>query len=110
MTEAFLTNFSTNRWYRMFVYLGAFWFTVVGAGLLPGLGAYTGAAIVASMGMFWIGMGEWINHPPQWEKARAGFFTPKYGNRKPCAWGWALNVLGGLLVAYAAYLAIQQSI
>lgn len=110
MTQGLIANFHADRWYRMFVYVGIVLFTAIGAGLLPILGAYTGAAIVASMGMFWIGMGEWINHPPQWESGRVGFFSPRYGNRKPCAWGWALNALGGSLVAYGAYLAIRQSI
>lgn len=58
-----LAQLALDYWYKVLVVVGAVLFVLTAAGLTPNLPAER--ALWCSAGVFFVGIGEWINHPLQ---------------------------------------------
>ena len=58
-----LSKLALDYWYKVLIVAGAFVFLVNGTGLLSAYPAVPTALV--SLGVFFWGIGEWINHPYQ---------------------------------------------
>ncbi|MCL2310780.1 MAG: hypothetical protein FWC42_11055 [Proteobacteria bacterium] len=93
-----LEKLNLERWYRVLVYLGAIFFGgAVFFSDAVNKGPITDVALMLlGAGMFFFGMGEWINHPPRGEKGGPSFFGPG-AVRVPHLGGLLLDVVGAAL-------------
>lgn len=94
-----LQNLAINYWYKAFTVAGAFFLAVCLTVDIKVASNEVGALF--SLGMFFIGLGEWINHPLQ---TRIGYglkFTSY--NRKACLLGNLFDVLGFLIAGIGGY-------
>lgn len=75
--------------------------------LIAALAANNATAAIIALGFLFIGLGEWINHP-----SRSGYVPPSFANpamivtstaRSPCAFGWFVNGVGGVLILLGVY-------
>jgi hypothetical protein len=94
-----------DHWYKVLMAVGLTVFVLAGAGWLKELPPLPTAAL--GLGTFFIGLGEWVNHPLQ-TKLRAadaffpgGVITGHPRNARPV--GVAFDVLGAVLVGYGIY-------
>ncbi|MEE3609374.1 hypothetical protein [Avibacterium paragallinarum] len=51
------------EWYKMGILIGFILFCLIAAGQMPNLP--TTPSLLASMGLFWLSLGEYVNHPRQ---------------------------------------------
>lgn len=103
-----LSKLSLDYWYQVLMVVCVIVFLLSGAGMLKAFPVAPTAAI--SAGGFFIGLGEWINHPLQTTIASAtaylpgGVFTGHPRRNGPL--GLLFVVLGLVLVGYGLYNAI----
>lgn len=89
-----LNQLSLDHWYKVLVAACFVTFLLAGAGVLKVLPAVP--TVLISLGGFWVGLGEWINHP---RHTIAGHFGTAEGfPRSPGRLGNAFDALGGALV------------
>lgn len=101
-----------EHWYHVFVLLGA-------AGALAALtveikGVANAHALLIALGMFFIGIGDWINHPLQTQLVPPNVYMPGGGKitghpRNANAGGVLFDVLGGVLLAAGIYKIIAAA-
>lgn len=93
-------------WYHVFVLLGS-------AGVLVSLmietkGITNSQALLLSLGVLFIGLGEWINHPLQTGLMRSSVYAPGGGivkghPRNSNLLGWLFDFLGFSLIGTGLY-------
>lgn len=94
-----------DYWYKAIICIGGFIFVLNGAGLLP---AYpTGATAGISAGLFFWGVGEWINHPYQ-ERLLLNNFNQPYAKlsgylRNPRPIGILFDVFAAVLIGIGVF-------
>lgn len=98
--------FKIEYWYHVFIIIGA-------AGVLASLvfdfkGVANKDALLMFLGMFFVGIGEWINHPLQTQIIRPNAYTPGGGiitghPRKNVALGTLCDILGSVLFLAGIY-------
>ena len=91
-----LDKINLDAWYKVVMVVGIFVFALSGAGILKEFPVVPTALI--SLGMFFIGLGEWINHPLQ-HTVRPGFIGRGYPRRQSFA-GIVFDILGIALIGY----------
>jgi hypothetical protein len=100
-----LSNLALDYWYQVLMVVCVVVFLLAGAGLLKAFPVAPTAAI--SAGGFFVGLGEWINHPLQTTIMRATVYEPGgviTGHpRSNSIIGVAFVLLGVALVAGGAY-------
>ncbi|WP_273839239.1 hypothetical protein [Providencia rettgeri] len=95
-----LGGMKINYWYKALIIVGAAIFILNGTGVLD---RYPTAPIAfISAGVFFIGIGEWINHPPQIQFHGGRVYT-KVNIRKNSALGCFIGVVGLILVIVGIY-------
>lgn len=103
--ENLFKNLTLEHWYKMIVLLSAIIFMLCGAGLLPALPTTT--TLLVSLGCFFVGIGEWINHATEIEFLPPSAFRPSghltYQVRKPRLLGSLFNLLGLLLTGIGVF-------
>ena len=103
-----LSKLALDYWYQVLMVVCVVVFLLAGAGILKAFPVPPTAAI--SAGGFFIGLGEWINHPLQTAIMRATVFQPGgvlTGHpRNNKVIGVAFVALGVALVAYGVYLLV----
>ena len=107
-----LSRLKIEYWYQVFVVLGA-------AGALAALaleikGVQNAHAFLVFAGMFFVGMGEWINHPLQTRIVPPNIYlrggaTLSGHPRNPCALGFLFDVLGFVLLTAGLYKIIANA-
>lgn len=100
-----LGQLSLDYWYKVLVVVGFVVFLLTGAGLMHALP--TAPALLMSAGAFWVGIGEWINHPFQSYFVAATYRNPA-GTlsgypRRASVLGSLLDLLGLGLIAAGIY-------
>ena len=96
-----LSKLALDYWYQVLMVVGIVIFLLVGAGILK---AYpTIPTSLVSLGIFWLGLGEWINHPLQTKLMPASVSFPGgivIGHPRNASFsGVAFDVLGiGLII------------
>lgn len=105
MTSPF-EKFSLDHWYKVLMALGLVVFVLAGVGFLKEFPAEPTA--ICALGVFFFGMGEWVNHPLQ-TKLRAasalfpaGVITSHPRNARPV--GIFFDFVGLVLICYGAFL------
>lgn len=103
------TWFQLDYWYKVFVIGGA---AGTATALVFDLKAIDNThALLLFLGMFFIGIGEWINHPIQTRLIPRTAFHPagvtESHPRHPNALGTLFDLLGGALLAKALYEILQ---
>lgn len=99
------TWLKVEHWYHLFVALGA---TGATASLTVDVRGISNAhALLLSLGIMFIGVGEWVNHPLQTRLMKPSSYAPNGGvitghPRSACAIGNLFDVLGFVLVVVAA--------
>lgn len=101
-----LSRLKLQYWYHVLIVLGA-------AGALASMtvelkGVANAHALLVSLGLISLGIGEWVNHPLQTKLVRPHAYMPGGGYitshpRHNSAIGIAFDVLGFALVALAIY-------
>ena len=103
-----LSKLALDYWYQVLMVVCVVVFLLAGAGLLKAFPVAPTAAI--SAGGFFIGLGEWINHPLQTAIMRATAYQPGgvlTGHpRSNSIIGVAFVLLGVALVAVGSYLIV----
>ena len=100
-----LAKLALDHWYQALMVVGFVTFTAAGAGLLKEFPAVPTAVI--ALGVFFIGLGEWTNHPLQTRvmydvaDRPSGLITGHPRNVRPV--GVVFDVLGCGLVVLGAY-------
>lgn len=98
--QAPLNQLSLDHWYKVLVAACFVTFLLAGAGVLKVLPAVP--TVLISLGGFWVGLGEWINHPKVTITLGISFdgtvSTAEGFPRRPRRLGNAFNALGGALV------------
>lgn len=99
--QAPLNQLSLDRWYKVLVAACFVTFLLAGAGVLQLLPAIP--TLLISLGGFWVGLGEWVNHSTITEFFPESFYRPA-GRvvrtvRKPRGLGVAFDALGAALAA-----------
>lgn len=92
--QAPLNQLSLDHWYKVLVAACFVTFLLAGAGVLKLLPAIP--TLLISLGGFWVGLGEWINHPKDTILVSGG--VAEGFPRSPGRLGNAFNALGGALV------------
>ncbi len=100
-----LSKLALDYWYKVLMVVGFVVFLLAGTGTLAAFPAAPTALI--SLGVFFIGLGEWINHPLK-EALVAGnvFFPPgKISGhpRSPRALGYLFDLLGAISIIVGIY-------
>ncbi|EBI9493431.1 hypothetical protein DLP94_08325 [Salmonella enterica] len=95
-----LAKLSLDHWYKVMILIGAFIFLLNGAGLLPAYPTATTGFI--SSGLFFWGLGEWMNHPYQ-EVLTLDPFNRPTGKisghpRNTCLTGNIFDLIGFVLI------------
>jgi hypothetical protein len=100
-----LSKLALDYWYQVLMAVGIAVFLAAGAGLLSVFPTVPSAVI--SLGCFFVGLGEWINHPLQTALMRASAYHPGAvitGHpRNPKFAGVAFDVLGAVLICIGLY-------
>jgi len=100
-----LSKLALDYWYQVLIVVSIVVFLSSGAGALKAFP--TAPTALISLGGFWIGLGEWVNHPLQ-----TGFLPPNAYRpggivtshpRRPRAAGNSFLLLGFILVASGIY-------
>ncbi|EOV8217199.1 hypothetical protein ACOGYS_000200 [Edwardsiella piscicida] len=90
-----IANMKIDYWYKVLVAVGVVLFILNGTSILSRYPTIPIAFL--SVGMFLIGLGEWINHP-----FRARFIAPNLVargySRYPCAIGIIIDIIGVILL------------
>jgi hypothetical protein len=97
-----LSKLALDYWYHVLMVVGIVIFLLCGAGLLKH--CPTVPTAMASLGCFFFGLGEWINHPQRTAIRTvfpAGVITghPRSAN----ALGIAFDLLGAALIGFGLY-------
>lgn len=69
-----LSNLILDYWYKVLMVVGFFVFLLAGLGLLSAFPI--APTVLISSGLFFLGLGEWINHPLQTEFVEANAYHP----------------------------------
>lgn len=100
-----LSKLALDYWYKVLMVIGVVIFLLTGAGLLKAFPTMPTALI--SMGLFWLGLGEWINHPiqtilkaPEYPFP-GGIITGHPRNNSPL--GITFVVIGVALIVFGGY-------
>ena len=93
-------SLSLDYWYKMLI-LGSLFFLFI-ALTVPFQGVSNAAVALMAFGLFWIGTGEWINHPLQ-TRIYPGFSTRRF-TRRNSPLGVCFVVLGVALILRGAWL------
>lgn len=100
-----LSKVALDHWYQVLMVAGLAVFLANGAGLLKAYPA--GPVGLVSLGCFFFGMGEWMNHPRRTELHPATLHRPAFKvtrfPRNPGAAGVAVDALGIALIVYGVY-------
>lgn len=90
-----ISKLALDHWYQVLMAGGLAVFLLAAGGLLPVLPAQP--ALLVSLGTFFFGLGEWINHPLQ---ERIGYNFKITGHpRNASLGGVAFDLLGIVLIA-----------
>lgn len=93
------TKFALDHWYKVLMAGGLLVLCLTGAGLLKEFP--TAATALVALGTFFIGMGEWINHPLRTAVHPRGIVTGH--PRNASAPGVFFDLLGGALLLFGLY-------
>jgi len=99
-----LSKLALDYWYKVVMVVSIFVFLLTGAGLLPEFP--TAPTSLISIGGFFVGIGEWINHPFQTIVIQRDVFTRGVleGHlRRNSQLGICLDVFGVLLILAGIY-------
>lgn len=100
-----LSKLALDYWYKVVLVVCIVIFLLTGAGLLPAFP--TAPTALISLGGFFIGLGEWINHPLQTRlfagSARFPAGVVSGHPRTTTILGFTFDLLGVALVAYGGY-------
>lgn len=100
-----LSRLSLDRWYKVFIAAGFAVFILVGTGALKLFPILPTVSI--SLGFFFVGLGEWINHPLQTRIRSADAFFPagviSGYPRNACFLGCFWDVVGVLLLIVGVF-------
>lgn len=100
-----LSKLALDYWYQVLMAAGVVVFLAAGAGLLSALPTVPTVGI--SLGCFFVGLGEWINHPLQTAFIRATAHHPggvlQSHPRNPKFAGLAFDILGFILICFGLY-------
>ncbi|MEI2635587.1 MAG: hypothetical protein V9E92_01830 [Methylotenera sp.] len=94
-----LSKLALDYWYQVVMVVGIVVFLLAGAGLLKAYPAIPTSLI--SLGAFFIGVGEWINHPLQTKLHPIGIIRGHPRNAK--FGGIAFDILGACLIIFGCY-------
>jgi hypothetical protein len=100
-----LSKLALDYWYQVLMVVSVAVFLLTGAGVLKAFP--TAATALISLGGFWIGLGEWINHPLQTSFLSpnvyrpSGVLTSHPRQSKPI--GIIFLLLGLILVAFGLF-------
>lgn len=100
-----LSKLALDYWYQVLMVVGIIVFLLAGTGLLKAFPVIPVTAV--SLGTFFFGMGEWINHPLQSKLLRATMFQPGgviTGHpRNATIAGYFFDLLGIFLIGLGCY-------
>lgn len=100
-----LSKLALDYWYQVLMVVGIVVFILAGTGILKAFPVAPTALI--SLGGFWIGLGEWINHPLQTRLMPATALFPSgviTGHpRNPKFIGVIFDILGAALIIFGGY-------
>jgi hypothetical protein len=100
-----LSKLALDYWYQVLMVVSIMVFLLSGAGLLKAFP--TAPTALISLGGFWIGLGEWVNHPLQTGLLPRSAYYPSgivSGHpRRPSALGSFFLLFGFILVAWGIY-------
>jgi len=100
-----LSKLALDYWYQVIMVVGIVVFLLVGAGLLKAFPVVPTATI--SLGVFFLGLGEWINHPLQTKLRAPDAFFPNVvitGHpRNASVLGYVFDIFGLGLIGYGCY-------
>lgn len=99
-----LTKLSLDYWYHALMVVGLVIFLAAAAGILRELPA--AATMMASAGLFFWGLGEWINHPVL-SKLGGGFVVTSHP-RSASAIGVCFDAIGLVLIGLGVYSGVGQ--
>ena len=94
-----LSKLALDYWYKVLMVVGIVVFILAGAGVLKAFPVVPTALI--SFGVFWVGLGEWINHPLQTKIHPVGIIRGYHRNTKFI--GIAFDALGLGLIVFGIY-------
>ena len=100
-----LSKLAPDYWYQVLMVVGIVVFILSGTGLLKTFPTVPTSLI--SLGVFWIGLGEWVNHPLQTTLMRGnasfpgGVLSGHPRNQK--AIGIAFDIIGVVLIVFGGY-------
>ena len=94
-----LSKVALDYWYQVLMVVGIFIFILSGAGLLKAFPVVPTSLI--SFGVFWVGLGEWANHPLQTRFHPIGIVRGH--PRNPRFIGIAFDILGVGLIVVGGY-------
>ena len=94
-----LSKVALDHWYQVVMVAGIFVFILAGAGLLKAFPVVPTALV--SFGFFWVGLGEWANHPLQTKLHPIGIVRGHPRNPKPI--GIVFDIVGLVLICFGAY-------
>lgn len=100
-----LSKLTLDYWYKVMMVVGVVVFLLTGAGQLKAFPIVPTSLV--SLGMFFIGVGEWINHPiqtaiiPPAIGRPVGVITGHPRNTKFC--GIAFDIFGIVLICFGGY-------
>ena len=100
-----LSKLALDYWYQVLMVVGIVVFLLAGAGLLKAFPTIPTALI--SFGAFWLGLGEWINHPLQTALRAPSIYFPggiiTGHSRNGRLLGYFFDILGLGLISFGAY-------
>ncbi|WP_426993745.1 hypothetical protein [Methylomonas sp. CM2] len=100
-----LSKLALDYWYQVLMVVSFVVFLSAGAGVLSAFPTIPTAVI--SLGCFFVGLGEWINHPLQTALMSATAYHPggviTSHPRNPRFVGVAFDVLGAILIVFGLY-------
>jgi hypothetical protein len=104
--------FKIEHWYHLLIVIGS-------AGAIASMtvelkGVANAHALLTSLGILFIGIGEWVNHPLQTKLVAPNAYFPGGGKitaypRRPRALGSLFDLLGAVLIGIAIYKITQAS-
>lgn len=94
-----LSKLELDYWYKVLMAVGIVIFILSGTGVLSAFPTAPTAFI--SLGVFFVGLGEWTNHPLQTVLVHGGVMTSHPRNPEPI--GTAFDILGGCLIIFGSY-------
>ena len=94
-----LSKLALDYWYQVLMVIGIVVFILVGTGVLSSYPTTPTALI--SLGVFWVGVGEWTNHPLQTILVHGGVITSHPRSAEPI--GILFDILGFILIFFGIY-------